>query len=217
MIQTFQDVARVRLAVTALAAAVLVASCGMANSDVEADGGARGATSRTVILPVGTVLHMQLRNAVASDASHVEDAILADLTQSVVINRQTVVPAGAVVSGLVREADASGRVKGLASVSVTFTGLRTGGAQYDMQTSGFSQTAPATKGEDAAKIGVGAGIGAAAGALLGGQKGAAEGAAIGGGVGTGAVLATAGREVRLPVGADVTTRLTAPLSVRVAN
>ena len=64
------------------------------------------------------------------------------------------------------------------------------------------------------KIGIGAGAGAAIGAILGGGDGAAKGAAIGGAGGTGVVLATRGDEVRRGPGADVTTRLTAPLTVR---
>ena len=75
--------------------------------------------------------------------------------------------------------------------------------------------AEATKGEDAKKIGIGAGAGAAVGALLGGGSGAAKGAVIGGAAGTGAVLATKGKEVRLGPGANVTSRLTAPLTIRV--
>ncbi len=53
------------------------------------------------------------------------------------------------------------------------------------------------------------------GGLLGGGSGAAKGAVIGGAAGTGAVLATKGKEVRLGPGANVTTRLTAPLTIRV--
>ena len=45
--------------------------------------------------------------------------------------------------------------------------------------------------------------------------GAAKGAAIGGGAGTGVVLATKGKEIRLAPGADVTSQLSAPLTVRV--
>jgi hypothetical protein len=63
--------------------------------------------------------------------------------------------------------------------------------------------------------GIGAGVGAAVGGLLGGKSGAAKGAAVGGGAGTGVVLATKGQEMRLAPGADVTTTLTAPLTVRV--
>jgi len=54
------------------------------------------------------------------------------------------------------------------------------------------------------------------GGILGGKDGAATGAAVGGGAGTGVVLATKGREVRLGAGADVTTQLEAPLTIRVS-
>ena len=65
------------------------------------------------------------------------------------------------------------------------------------------------------KIGIGADAGAVIGGLLGGKDGAAKGAAVGGGAGTGVVLATKGQEMRLGPGADVSTKLTAPLTVRV--
>jgi hypothetical protein len=100
-------------------------------------------------------------------------------------------------------------------IAFRFTSLQTGGEQYDVQTAALSHLAPATKGEDATKIGVGAGAGAVIGGLLGGTDGAAKGAAIGGGAGTGVVLATKGKEMRLAPGADVTSQLSAPLTIRV--
>ncbi len=203
--------------VAALTAAFLTASCGTSNSDAELSSSEAGPSFRRVTLPVGTVLHLLLTSSVASDTSQVEDVIKADLTQPVIINGQNVVPTSAHVSGRVTAANDSDRVKGRAQVSLAFTALHIGSTQYEMQTSGMSQTAPATKSEDAAKIGVGAGVGAAVGAILGGKKGAAEGAAIGGGVGTGVVLTTSGPEVRLAAGTEMTTRLIAPLIVRVAN
>src|SRR5207248_7798126 len=99
-------------------------------------------------------------------------------------------------------------------VGFRFNALTTGGQKYDMQTAALSRMAPATKGEDATKIGIGAGAGAIIGGLLGGKSGAAKGAAVGGGAGTGVVLATKGPELRLEPGADVTTTLTARLIVR---
>jgi hypothetical protein len=118
------------------------------------------------------------------------------------------------LNGHVTEVDGSGRVKGRAMVAFRFTSLRTGGDLYDVQSSPLSHLAPATKGEDATKIGVGAGAGAIIGGILGGKDGAAKGAAVGGGAGTGVVLATKGQEMRLGPGADVSTQLTAPLTVR---
>ena len=64
-------------------------------------------------------------------------------------------------------------------------------------------------------VATGGTAGAIIGGLLGGKEGAAKGAAVGGGAGTGVVLATKGKEMRLAPGADVTTTLTAPLTVRV--
>ena len=119
--------------------------------------------------------------------------------------------------GVVRSVDSSGRVKGRARLALDFTSVTSGGRRYAMSAEHFSRQASATKGEDAAKIGIGAGAGAVIGGLLGGKKGAAEGAAVGGGAGTGLVLATKGEEVRFPSGTDVSIQLSAPLTVRVSR
>lgn len=170
---------------------------------------------RELTIPSGTSLNLSLTSAIASDTSKVEDAVSAELTQAVTIDGREVVPAGATVAGQVTGAEDSGRVKGRAQVSFRFNTLTTRGDRYDMQTAAVSRMAPATKGEDATKIGVGAGAGAIIGGLLGGKDGAAKGAAVGGGAGTGVVLATKGKEMRLAPGADVTTTLTAPLTIRI--
>ena len=170
---------------------------------------------REVTIPSGTTLSLSLTNAVASDTSKVEDAVNAELTHAVIVDGRDVLPAGSTVAGQVTSAEASGRVKGRAQVAFRFDTLTTGGTKYDVQTAGLSRVASATKSEDATKIGIGAGAGAVVGGLLGGKSGAAKGAAVGGGAGTGLVLATKGEEVRLAPGADVTTTLTAPLTVRV--
>src|SRR5262249_12303405 len=151
----------------------------------------------------------------ASDGSRVEDPVSATLRAPVVVAGAQVLPSGTEVSGHVTNAKGSGRVKGRASIAFRFTSLRHDGTKYDISTSTISREAAATKGKDAEKIGIGAGAGAALGAILGGGSGAAKGAAIGGAAGTGAVLATKGKEVRLGPGADVATKLTAPLTVRV--
>jgi hypothetical protein len=176
---------------------------------------ARGAAIREVTIPSGTVLHLRLTTAVASDTSAVEDAVSAELTSPIMAAGATVVPAGAVVTGIVSAVDDSGRVKGRARLAVDFTSVTTGGARYRLSAAPYSRLASATKSEDATKIGIGAGAGAVIGGLLGGKKGAAEGAAVGGGAGTGVVLATKGDEVRFASGTDVSTSLTAPLTIRV--
>ncbi len=222
---------------TILGVSMLVTACSTTSADNEAvaadDGAVNGVKPkaaqsrpaaarkpatprfREVTIPSGTSLRLSLTSAVASDTSQVEDTVSAELIQAVQIDGRDVVPAGATVVGNVTQADDSGRVKGRAQVAFRFNTLNTGGDRYDMQTESVSRMAPATKGEDATKIGIGAGAGAIIGGLLGGKDGAAKGAAVGGGAGTGVVLATKGKEMRLAPGADVSTTLTAPLTVRI--
>jgi hypothetical protein len=119
------------------------------------------------------------------------------------------------MAGTVTAVESSGRVKGRAMIAFRFTSLRAGDQEYEVQSAPVSRTAAATKSKDATKVGIGAGAGAIVGGILGGKKGAAEGAAVGGGAGAGVVLATKGDEIRLAPGADVTSQLTAPLTIRV--
>jgi hypothetical protein len=220
----------VRTWVSVLAiASIGVVGCGGGQADPETaatEGGAATKTEtaratpptpefREVTLPQGTALRLRLRSAIASDTSRVEDAVRAELREAVVVDGATVLPAGTEVSGVVTQAERSGRVKGRARVAYRFNSLSYDSERYDIATAQLSHEAEATKGEDATKIAIGAGAGAAIGAIVGGGDGAAKGAAIGGAAGTGAVLATRGEEIRLAPGAGVTTRLTAPLTVRV--
>ena len=176
---------------------------------------AAGVRYRQVTIPAGTTLTVALTSSVSSKTSSVEDPVNGTLRHSIMINGVTAVPAGSAISGHVTEARRSGRVKGLARVGLRFTTLRAHDTRYDIRTASVSRQARATKKKDAVKIVAGAGTGALIGAIAGGKKGAAIGTAVGAGGGTGVVLATRGEEVGLGAGSVVTTRLTAPLTVRV--
>lgn len=213
-----------------LGATIAAAACSTTASDatdttLPADNGAAARSAvvpnrpvnREVTIPAGTALTLVLTNSIASDTSAVEDAVTGELTVPIVIDGRDALPAGTRLSGVVTAVDDANRVRGRAMIAFRFTSLRNGDATYKLQTNPQSHVAPATKGEDATKIGIGAGAGAVIGGILGGKKGAGEGAAIGGGAGTGVVLATKGREVRLGPGTNVTTHLTAPLTVSVGR
>ena len=131
-----------------------------------------------VTIPAGTSRPLALTSAVASDTSALEDAVSAELTRPITINGRDVLPAGTRLTGIVTAVDDSNRVKGRASIAFRFTSLSMAGAQYDLQSVPLSHRAPATKGEDAVKIGIGAGAGAVIGGHLGGKDGAAKGAAV---------------------------------------
>jgi hypothetical protein len=172
-------------------------------------------TYREVTLPAGTTLPLDLKTALASDTSNVEDAVSATLRSPITVDGREVLPAGTEVVGNVTDVERSGRVKGRAKIAFRFTSLHHAKERYEINTESVAREAEATKGSDAKKIAIGAGAGAAVGALLGGGDGAAKGAAIGGAGGTGVVLATRGKEVRLEPGSDVNTKLTAPLTLRI--
>jgi hypothetical protein len=172
---------------------------------------------REVTVPAGTILPLDLSTAVASDTSSVEDPIRATLRRAITIGGVEVLPAGAVLTGHVTDAKRSARVKGRGRIAFRFNqiDLRSHGGRTEIRTATVAREAPGTKKKDATKIGIGAAGGAIVGGLIGGGDGAAKGAAVGGGAGTAAVLATRGEEVRLGEGADLSVRLTAPLTVRV--
>ena len=172
---------------------------------------------REVTVPAGTVLRLTLATPVASDTSHVEDAVRATLRTPVTAEGIQALPVGTAVLGHVTSAERSAKVKGRASIGVRFNTIDVPGegGREAIRTGTIVRVAPATKKKDATKIGIGAGAGAVIGGIVGGGSGAAKGAAIGGGAGTGAVLATRGDEVRLPAGTPLSVKLTAPLTVRV--
>ena len=170
---------------------------------------------RIVTIPVGTALPLELTTAVSSATAQVEMPVSAKLRRAVVVDGETVLPAGAVVNGEVSEVDRAGRVKGRSRLALRFTSVVVDGRRESLRTNPVSFEGEATKSEDATKIGAGAGIGAAIGGLLGGGSGAAKGAVIGGAAGTGAVVATRGKEIELAAGADLNPTLASPVEVEV--
>jgi hypothetical protein len=173
------------------------------------------AVYRDVTLPAGTVLPVDLETSVGSDISRVEQPVTGRLRSAVTVGGTQVLPAGTVVTGHVTAAQRPGKVKGRGLIAMRFTRLDTPGeGTTPISTATISRQAPATKQKDAMKIGVPATAGAIIGGIVGGGDGAAKGAVIGGAAGTGYVLSTRGKEVRLGKGADLSVKLTAPVTVR---
>lgn len=166
-------------------------------------------------IPAGTALAVELGQALSTETAAAGDAVSGTVTKAVSVDGRVVVPAGTVVSGTVAAAERAGRVKGVSRLVRSFTAVTVAGTRYTIATDSVVREGEETKGEDAAKIGIGAGAGAVVGAILGGKGGAAKGAAVGGAGGTGVVLATRGRALELARGAALTVRLSAPVTVKV--
>ena len=168
-----------------------------------------------VTVPAGTTVSAVLQTALASDVSRVEDPVQARVSEAVMLGGEAVIPKGSMLHGSVLNAEASGKVKGLARLSYRFDRLDVDTSQYGVRSKAISHEAKSTKTDDAKKIGIGAGAGALVGGLLGGKKGAGVGTVVGGGAGTTMVLTGGGDEVELGVGHKVNVRLQDPIVVLV--
>ena len=161
----------------------------------------------------GTQIPLELLTSISSETAEVETEVRGRTKQAITVGGETVIPAGATVTGSVTDVASSGKVKGVARLAMRFTSVSYSGQRHRINTEPLSFEAESTKKKDAVKVGAGAGIGAAIGGIIGGGKGAAIGAGIGGGAGTASVLATKGKEVELASGTAMTAVLTAPLTV----
>jgi len=167
-----------------------------------------------VVVPKATQLAIRLEEAVSSKTHRAGDPFAASLSKDLVVDGWLVAPRGSKVTGLVSAASPSGKVKGLARLSVTLQELRVGEDRYPLRTAGLSFEAKPTKREDAKKVGIAAGAGALIGAIAGGKKGAAIGSAAGAAAGAGVVLATSGEEVEFAVEHPFTFELTATVEMK---
>jgi hypothetical protein len=171
---------------------------------------------RVVVIPAGTQLAVRLVDPLNSRTSQPGQVFRATLDQPISVEGQQALPKHSEVRGRVVSASRSGRVSGVAQMSLVLFEVSVAGQTYTIYTDPLPLSAPSERGRDAAKIGAGAALGAIIGAIAGGGKGAATGAAAGAGAGTGVAVATRGKEIELRpetvlqfrVGQNVTVRMT---------
>lgn len=163
---------------------------------------------RKVTIAAGTLLPVRLVESLSTERTQAGDSFSATLAEPLTVDGFVIAERGARLQGRVVESERAGRVKGVSSMSLELTQLRTSdGQRLEIQTDSFEKQGLKSVGKDAAKIGAAAGIGAAIGAIAGGGKGAGIGAAIGGAAGTGGVMATRGDPVVLPSETKISFRL----------
>jgi hypothetical protein len=169
---------------------------------------------REYTLAAGTQVAVRTTSALSTKDHQAGHRFQATLTQPLEVDGHVIAGRGATVTGEVVESDPGGRVKGVASMSVRLLSVQgADGETIAISTGAFGKDAPASKGKDAAKVGIGAGVGAAIGAIAGGGRGAAIGAAAGSAAGAGTVLATRGEPAVIPSESVVTFTLRAPVTV----
>jgi hypothetical protein len=193
------------------------ASGNRAAAPATAAAGARASTQTAaggVEVPSGTEMDVRLTNNLNSGTTQVEDRFEGTTLVDLNINGRTVIPAGAVMRGVVSSVEPATRTNRTAKMTVSFDQVTVNGRAYPIR----GTVTQAIQGEgikgETGRIATGAGAGAILGGILGGVKGAVLGAVIGGG---GITAATEGKEIDLPQGTVLRVRLDSPVSIQPAR
>jgi hypothetical protein len=177
-------------------------------------------------VPAGTALMVRLETTLATFSNRQGDPFRGSLTQPVVVNGMTVIPAGATVEGRVTKVSEPRRISGRPTIAILPEAviLPTGERYFldatlvDTNISGTDVNAEGQfkgSGHDR-RDQIEAGGGAAGGMLVGGLIGGPPGILIGGAVGASAAGAhwlIKHRSATLPAGTQLTLELNRPLAM----
>ncbi len=153
---------------------------------------------KKVTIPAGTQLTIRLDNPLDSEKNQGGDTFHGSLSNPIVLDGETVIPAGADVVGRVADVKSAGRFAGNSVLTLELTSLSVNGKTYNIQTSQWTRAGNGEGKNTATKVGVGTAAGAILGGIFGGGKGAAIGAATGAGAGTGVAASKKGQQIQLP-------------------
>lgn len=184
------------------------------------------AAAATAPVPAGTAMMVRLETTLATFSNRVGDPFRGSLTQAVVVNGMTVIPAGATVEGRVTKLSEPRRISGRPTISILPEAVvLPNGERYfldatlvDTNISGTDVNAEGQfkgSGHDR-RDQIEVGGGAAGGMLIGGLAGGPPGILIGGAVGasaTGVHWLVKHRSATLPSGTQLTLELNRPLAM----
>ncbi len=174
-------------------------------------------SQETLVMPVGTRFLATLGTRLSTDSNNNGDPFVATTVEPIVVDGRTVVPAGARIDGMLRDVQASGRIKDRARMTLVFQEIvDTDGKTHTMSALPLTIKAASETHNDVIKIAGGTAAGAILGAISGKKNGTVIGAAAGAGAGTILVLATKGDDVELNQGLKLYVEMTGPTSFMVA-
>ena len=162
------------------------------------------------VIPVGQQLDVRLQQALSSATAKVEDHFETTTVVDLMQEDRVLVPAGAIVRGLVSTVDPAGKIDRAGRLTLVFDQLRVNGRNYTiraMPTQAFESRGILDEGRT---VGAGGAVGAIVGGILGGIEGAVIGAAVGAG---GVIAATEGQDIVLPAGTIIRLRMDRPVEV----
>jgi hypothetical protein len=183
-------------------------------------------SSPSAPVPAGTALMVRLETTLATFSNRPGDPFRGSLTQAVVVNGSTVIPAGAIVEGRVTKVSEPRRISGKPTIGILPEAviMPTGERYYldatltdtnipgsDVNTEGQFKGSGHDKRDTIEQGG-----GTAGGMLIGGLVGGPVGVLVGGTIGAGSTTAhwlTKHRSAILPAGTQLTLELNRPLTM----
>jgi len=166
-----------------------------------------------VRIPAGTPVPIRMLDPVSSETALPGDTFRATVNFPVEVNGEIVIPVGADVLGRVTDSQSAGKFKGSGFLAVELMRVSYNGHSYVIHTDQWSRQTEGRGKNTATKVGGGAALGAIIGGLAGGGKGAGIGALVGAGAGGTAQAVTHGKQIELEPEAQITFRLSQPVTV----
>ena len=130
----------------------------------------------TAVVPSGTALRVRLNESLSSKKNQSGDFFETVLEEDLIVDGKLLAPEGSRVTGFVKDAQKSGKVKGRARMSLAVTEIIVGDETTDISSKTLKFEAKSTTTRDAKQTGLTTGAGALIGVLTGGKKGAGIGA-----------------------------------------
>jgi len=183
-------------------------------------------SSSSLPVPAGTALMVRLETTLATFSNRVGDPFRGSITQPIVVNGATVIPAGATVEGRVTKLSEPRRISGKPTIAILPEAvILPAGERYYLDATLTDTNIPGTdvntegqfkgSGHDRRDT-IEQGGGTAGGMLIGGLIGGGPGVLVGGAVGATSTTVhwlTKHRSATLPAGTQLTLELNRPLTM----
>lgn len=166
-----------------------------------------------LVVPAGTTVRVRLDQSLGTKFNRPGDRFSATLETPLIADGRAVVPAGAHVTGVVREAAPSGRLKGRAVLMLALNSVEIHGRNFAIETTSVSRVSSRHRKHNLLWMGGGGGTGALIGGLAGGPVGLGIGLGAGTAAGLGGAVITGKKQVRVPAESTLNFRLSRSLTV----
>jgi hypothetical protein len=166
-----------------------------------------------IVVPAGTSLSVVLDQTISSKTASSGQTFSASVHAPVAVDGIIVIPKGAHVTGVVKDAKAAGRFKGGSSLELALSSINIDGTEYHLDTSVDALTHKGKGKRTAGMVGGGGAGGALIGGLAGGGKGALIGVLVGAGAGTAGSAFTGKNDIVLTPETPLTFRLHQPVEI----